>query len=160
MVAGACARADVPAAAASSTAATTVAPRAMVRIAKDRMRYARRRIMPSPKGVFDRVRALCLSFPEASEVSQWQHPVFRVRRKGFVAFEEVKERPSIAFRLDPLEVQRLLETRKTFFATPYGRGLWVSVWVDRAVNEKLLEKLARQSYRLMAGKRLGALLEP
>jgi predicted DNA-binding protein (MmcQ/YjbR family) len=123
------------------------------------MRYAARRIMPSHKALLDRVRAVCLSFPEASEVSQWHHPVFRVRRKGFVAFEEVKGRPSIAFRLDPLEVQRLLETRKTFFATPYGRGLWVSVWVDRAVNEKLLEKLARQSYQLMAGKRLSELLD-
>ena len=122
------------------------------------MRYARRRIMPYAKGVFGRVRTLCLSFPEASEVSAWGHPVFRVRRKGFVAFEDWQERPSIAFRLEPLEVERLL-ARKTFFATPYGRGLWVSVWVDRAVNEKLLEKLARQSYRLIAGKRLSALLD-
>ena len=115
-------------------------------------------IMPSADRVFGRVRALCLSFPEASEVSAWGHPVFRVRRKAFVAFEQVRERPSIAFRLDPLEADRLLE-RKTFFATPYGRGLWVSVWVDRAVNETLLEKLGRQSYRLMAGKRLSALLD-
>ena len=122
------------------------------------MRYARRGIMPHPKRVFDGVRALCLSFPEASEVSAWGHPVFRVRRKAFVAFEDWQERPSIAFRLEPLEVERLLE-RKTFFATPYGRGLWVSVWVDRAVNQKLLEKLARQSYRLMAGKRLSELLD-
>lgn len=115
-------------------------------------------IMPSADRVFGRVRALCLSFPEASEVSAWGHPVFRVRRKAFVAFEQVRERPSIAFRLDPLEVERLLE-RKSLFATPYGRGLWASLWVDRAVNEKLLEKLAKQSYRLMAGKRLSALLD-
>ena len=114
--------------------------------------------MPSPTRVFGRIRDVCLSFPEASEVSAWGHPVFRVRRKAFVAFEQVRERPSIAFRLDPLEVDRLLE-RKSFFATPYGRGLWVSVWVDRAVNEKLIEKLASQSYRLMAGKRLTALME-
>ena len=114
--------------------------------------------MPSPTRVFGRIRDVCLSFPEASEVSAWGHPVFRVRRKAFVAFEQVRERPSIAFRLDPLEVDRLLE-RKSFFATPYGRGLWVSVWVDRAVNEKLIEKLASQSYRLVAGKRLTALME-
>ena len=114
--------------------------------------------MPSPTRVFGRIRDVCLSFPEASEVSAWGHPVFRVRRKAFVAFEQVRERPSIAFRLDPLEVDRLLE-RKSFFATPYGRGLWVSVWVDRAVKEKLIEKLASQSYRLVAGKRLTALME-
>ena len=115
--------------------------------------------MPSPTRVFGRIRDVCLSLPEASEVSAWGHPVFRVRRKAFVAFEQVRERPSIAFRLDPLEVERLLERPKTFFATPYGRGLWVSVWVDRAVNEKLIEKLASQSYRLVAGKRLTALME-
>jgi len=114
-------------------------------------------IMPSPTRVFGRVREMCLSFPEASEISAWGHPVFRVRRKGFVAFEQLRERPSIAFRLEPIEVERLLE-RKTFFATPYGRGLWVSVWVDRPVNERLLDKLTRQAYRLMAGKRLSALL--
>lgn len=113
--------------------------------------------MPSPTRVFGHVRTLCLSFPEASEVSAWGHPVFRVRRKAFVAFERVRDRPSIAFRLDPLEVDRLLE-RKAFFATPYGRGLWVSLWVDRAVSEARLEKLSRQAYRLVAGKRLSALL--
>jgi predicted DNA-binding protein (MmcQ/YjbR family) len=114
--------------------------------------------MPSPRRVFGRVRALCLSFPEASEVSAWGHPNFRVRRKAFVAFEQVQKRPSIAFRLDPFEVERLLE-RKAFFATPYGRGLWVSMWVDRAVSETLLDRLARQAYRLVAGKRLSALLD-
>ena len=114
--------------------------------------------MPSPTRVFGYVRALCLSFPEASEVSAWGHPNFRVRRKAFVSFEQVQKRPSIAFRLDPFEVERLLE-RKVFFATPYGRGLWVSVWVDRAVSETLLDRLTRQAYRLVAGKRLSALLE-
>ena len=105
--------------------------------------------MPSPTRVFGRTRDVCLSLPEASEVSAWGHPVFRVRRKAFVAFEQVRERPSIAFRLDPLEVERLLERPKTFFATPYGRGLWVSVWVDRAVNEKLIEEEAKkpQTYK-------------
>lgn len=114
--------------------------------------------MPWPTRVFGRVRALCLSFPEASEVSAWGHPNFRVRRKAFVAFEQVQQRPSIAFRLDPFEVERLLE-RKRFFTTPYGRGLWVSMWVDRAVSETLLDRLTRQAYRLVAGKRLSALLD-
>ena len=88
---------------------------------------------------------MCLSFPRHRRCRRGAILVFRVRRKGFVAFEQLRERPSIAFRLEPLEVERLLE-RKTFFATPYGRGLWVSVWVDRPVNEKLIEKLASQAY--------------
>ena len=57
------------------------------------------------------------------------------------------------------EVERLLE-RKAFFATPYGRGLWVSMWVDRAVSETLLDKLARQAYRLDGRQApVGALLD-
>ena len=113
--------------------------------------------MSSGTPAFNGIRKICLSFPEASEVQAWGHPTFRVRRKAFVAFEQFQQRPSIAFRVEPLDVERLLE-RNGFFATPYGRGLWVSVWVDRKVSAKQLEKLARDAYRLVAGKRLSALL--
>lgn len=113
--------------------------------------------MASPQAAFARVRTLCLELPETSEVSSWGHPNFKVRRKAFVAFETVKERPSIAFRAAPADVARLLE-RPQFFETPYGRGLWASVWVDRPVGTRLLKALTLESYRLVAGKRLSALL--
>src|SRR5687768_15646897 len=67
-----------------------------------------------------RLRSLCLSLPETREVSSWGHPNFKAGKKTFVAFERVKGRPSIAFRLEPDEVDRLLQ-RKHFFVTPYGR---------------------------------------
>jgi predicted DNA-binding protein (MmcQ/YjbR family) len=114
--------------------------------------------MASPQAAFARVRTLCLDLPETSEVSSWGHPNFKVRRKAFVAFETVKERPSIAFRAAPADVARLLE-RPQFFETPYGRGLWASVWVDRPVAARLLQELTLESYRLVAGKRLSALLD-
>ena len=112
----------------------------------------------SPEPTYRRVRTLCLSFPEASEVSTWGHPSFKVRRKAFVAFEHVKHRPSIAFRAAPADAALFLQ-RPQFFETPYGRGLWASVWVDRPVGARLLAELARKSYRLVAGKRLSALLD-
>src|SRR6185436_17331258 len=109
-------------------------------------------------GVLQRLRALSLSFPETSERSSWGHPNFRAGRKVFAAFERVKGRPSIAFRLDRAEVARLLR-RKQFFATPYGRGLWVSIWADTRLDWRLISNLLDRSYRVVALKRMIAALE-
>jgi predicted DNA-binding protein (MmcQ/YjbR family) len=57
-------------------------------------------------------------------------------------------RPSIAFRLSAVDVERVLR-RKDAFVTPYGRGLWVSIWLDGAINWKLVESLLERSYRLV-----------
>ena len=100
-----------------------------------------------------RVRALCLALPETRETSSWGHPNFKAGTRTFVAFERVKGRASIAFRLDPAEVARLLK-RKTFFTTPYGRGLWVSVWADGAIDWKAVSSLVERSYRVVALKRM------
>lgn len=103
--------------------------------------------------VFARARRACLAFPETAERSSWGHPNFRAGRTTFCTFEIVRGRPSIAFRLPPAEVRRRL--RQTgFFKTPYGRGLWVSAWVDWAVKEGVIATLAEQSYRAVALKRM------
>ena len=102
--------------------------------------------------VFVRARRACLALPEASETSSWGHPNFRVGRKTFCAFEVVKGRPSIAFRLSAADCAAALR-RKHFFATPYGRGLWVSVWVDAAIDWPVVRALVERSYRVVATKR-------
>jgi predicted DNA-binding protein (MmcQ/YjbR family) len=100
-----------------------------------------------------RLRALCLALPETSERESWGHPNFRAGKKTFVAFERVKGRASIAFRLHPDDVNRLLE-RKQFFVTPYGRGLWVSLWADGRLDWRAVEDLVERSYRVVALKRM------
>jgi predicted DNA-binding protein (MmcQ/YjbR family) len=100
-----------------------------------------------------RLRALCLSLPETSETASWGHPNFKAGKKTFVAFERVKGRASMAFRLEPDEVERLLQ-QKRFFATPYGRGLWVSVWADDPVDWRAVQDLVERSYRVVALKRM------
>lgn len=107
--------------------------------------------------VFARARRLCLACPETEETLSWNHPSFRVGRKTFCAFEMVKERPSIAFRLAPVDCEAALR-RKHFFATPYGRGLWVSAWVDGTIDWKLIESLVGRSYRTVTSKRLSKAL--
>jgi predicted DNA-binding protein (MmcQ/YjbR family) len=108
--------------------------------------------------MLDRVRALCLAYPEASETASWGHPNFTAGKKIFVAFEHIKGRPSIAFRLVPSDVERLL-TRRHFFVTPYGRGQWVSLWADGAVDWKAVADLVDRSYRVVAQKRMIAALD-
>jgi predicted DNA-binding protein (MmcQ/YjbR family) len=103
--------------------------------------------------VLGRVRKECLSLPESSEAASWGHPNFRAGKKTFAAFETVKGRPSIAFRLNPADIDLLLR-RKGFFATPYGQGRWVSVWADAPLDWKLVKHLLRQSYRTVALKRM------
>ena len=100
-----------------------------------------------------KLRALCLSLPETNETASYGHPNFKAGRKTFVAFERVKGRASIAFRLEPDEVERLLK-RSPFFATPYGRGLWASLWADDRLDWDTVEDLVRRSYRVVALKRM------
>jgi predicted DNA-binding protein (MmcQ/YjbR family) len=106
----------------------------------------------------DRLRALCLAYPETTETSSWGHPNFKAGKKVFVAFEQVKGRPSMAFRLVPSDVERLL-MRMPFFVTPYGRGQWVSLWADGAVDWKAVTDLVDRSYRVVAQKRMIAALD-
>jgi predicted DNA-binding protein (MmcQ/YjbR family) len=105
-----------------------------------------------------KLRSICLSLPESSETASWGHPNFKAGKKTFAAFERVKGRASIAFRLDPDEVNRLLG-RKEFFVTPYGRGQWVSLWADGRIVWRTVEDLVERSYRVVALKRMLIALE-
>jgi predicted DNA-binding protein (MmcQ/YjbR family) len=110
-----------------------------------------------PTQTLKRLRSLCLALPETSETSSWGHPNFKAGKKTFVAFERVKGRASIAFRLDPDDVDRLLG-RSQFFVTPYGRGQWVSLWADGAIDWRAVSSLVSRSYRTVALKRMLARL--
>lgn len=102
--------------------------------------------------VFARARRQCLGLPGAIETLAWGHPVFKAGGKMFCTFEVMKGRPSIAFRLDTKSAASALKDVRCF-ASPYGRGLWVSVWVDGAVDWKQIGAFVDESYRTVAPKR-------
>jgi predicted DNA-binding protein (MmcQ/YjbR family) len=104
--------------------------------------------------VFARARRLCLALPESIEAVAWGHPTFRAGASGkmFCAFEIIKERPSIAFRLTAKEAAAALKDVRCF-ASPYGRGLWVSVWVDGDVDQAQIGEFIQRGYRTVATKR-------
>ena len=106
-----------------------------------------------------RLRRRCLSLPETSETGSWGHPNFRAGKKTFAAFEWVEGRPSIAVRLGAAEADHLRSLRRDFFRTPYGRGIWVSVFADQAVDWGLVDDLIERAYRQVALKRMLAVLE-
>src|SRR5436190_6332257 len=108
--------------------------------------------------VFTQLRRLCLAFPETTETSSWGHPSFRAGKTLFCAFELFAGRPSIAFRVTAADARRLARKRH-FFATPYGRGVWVSRWVDVPFDPKLTATLIDRSYRQAAPKKLIRLLD-
>jgi len=105
--------------------------------------------MPAADRCLARFRKLCLSFPEVSETGSFGHPNFRAGKKTFAAYEWIDGRASLAFRLGPEEVPILLQ-HPGFFVTPYGRGVWVSVWADANPDWGLLTDLAERSYRTVA----------
>ena len=105
-----------------------------------------------PDKVLERVRKLCLSYPKSNETSAWGHPNFRAGKKAFVTFERWEERPSIAFRTQDAG-KEILRPGGEFFKTPYGRGQWMSLWIDRPIPAwKVIEELIDESYRLVAPK--------
>src|SRR5688572_11387326 len=95
---------------------------------------------PFERPLFRRALRLCLAFPDTCETSSWGDPNFRVGRKTFCAFEILDGRPSIAFRLDRSDWAAAVR-RRHFFTTPDGRGLWVSVWVDDAIDWRSIRSL-------------------
>ena len=78
--------------------------------------------MTAADRVLQRLRKLCLSLPETSEVGSWGHPNFRAGKRTFVTFEWVDQRPSIAIRLNTVDVDLLLH-RKQFFVTLVRRQM-------------------------------------
>ena len=99
------------------------------------------------------VRSVCLSLPETSEVETWGHPSFRAGSRTFAALETVSGRPSVAVRVEPFEVEAF-ESDERFFVTPYGRGKWVSIWLDIGVEKELVREFIMRAFRLVANKRM------
>ena len=103
--------------------------------------------------LLSRVRKLCLSLPETSEVSSWGHPNFRAGKRTFVTFEHTDGIETIAFHLRPSEVAEL-EGQAGYMRTPYGRGQWVSLRIQPRPKWPAIERLVLRSYRQVAIKRM------
>jgi len=118
-----------------------------------------------PPSSLTRLRRLCLALPEAHEVEAWGEPTFRVRNKLFAMYASADThhgagRSAVWLKAGPGNQGVMVQAKPNrFFVPPYvGPSGWIGVWLDGSVDWKELDELLRDSYRLVAPKRLGATL--
>lgn len=108
-----------------------------------------------------RLREICLGLPEAVEKPFGGHlaPSFRVRDKLFVMTSE--DGRTMTFKAGPGIQQALVSSDPDRFFVPayVGAKGWVGVRLDVDQNWDEIAELIEDSYRLIAPRRLSALLD-
>jgi predicted DNA-binding protein (MmcQ/YjbR family) len=105
------------------------------------------------------LRQICLALPEVRETVKWGHPTFEAGKKMFAVLDEYDGRPCIAFRVSPEKSAPLLADSR-FFAAPYAaRYGWVCLRADSPIDWAEIRELLRDSYRLVALKRMLSALD-
>jgi predicted DNA-binding protein (MmcQ/YjbR family) len=107
----------------------------------------------------DRLRRICLSFPEAYEEETWGEATFRVRKKIFcMAGGHDPARPSLTVKSTRTDQQALLAQGEPYYLPGYvGHKGWIGVnLASDKVDWAEVEELVTEGYRLIAPKRLAA----
>ena len=119
--------------------------------------------MPPP---LPKLRKISLSLPEAHEVEAWGAPTFRVKNKLFAMYAEAgnhhgEGRASVWIKSDKENQALMIRTQpEKYFKPAYvGPSGWVGIRLDRDPDWKEVGELMRDSYRLIAPKRLLKVLD-
>ena len=111
----------------------------------------------------DRLRAICLALPEATERETWGQATFRVRDKIFAMAGEgsARGRQAVACKARPGLQPVLVEASPDrFFVPPYvGPTGWIGVYLGDETDWDELADLVEESFRMTAPKRVAALLD-
>jgi predicted DNA-binding protein (MmcQ/YjbR family) len=115
----------------------------------------------SERGITARLRRVCLALPEAAEKEAWGDPTFRVRDKIFAMEKRGDGRVSLWAKAPPGAQEHLVTADpERFFVPPYvGHKGWIGMRLDAGPDWDEVAEVVRRSYRLIAPKRLVALLE-
>ena len=111
----------------------------------------------------ERVRAICADLPETTEKMSHGEPTFFVNKKVYVMFANNHHNDGhIAVYLPAaIGIQAMLikASPEKFFRPPYvGVRGWFGIELNRVSDEELVSHI-REAWRLIAPKRLLALLE-
>lgn len=111
--------------------------------------------------VIERLRDICLALPEATEQETWDDPTFRVRAKIFAMLRRRDGRVSMWCKARPGAQEILVQADPTrFFLPPYvGHKGWIGMRLDGEVVWDEVDELVTESYRMIAPKRMAALLD-
>ena len=110
-----------------------------------------------PAAVVERLRAICSALPEVHELEDaWSHG-FLVRKGNVVSASCADGTTFCSVRAEPEEVAALLAAGHPYFAT--GQGNRIGIVLDDTTDWNELGELVRESYRLLAPKKLVALMD-
>ncbi len=116
--------------------------------------------------VLDRIRKICLAFPEAHEVEAWSEPTFRVRNKLFAMFASDNNhhgggRPGVWIKSTHVNQDLMLHSDSArFFSPPYvGPSGWIGVFLDNTPDWDIVAEILRDGYLLTAPKRIASQLD-
>ena len=114
--------------------------------------------MTSDNDALDRLRTICLAFPEAVETGGVGNPSFKVRTKIFAMRHQHNDRWSVWCKAQPGMQHLLIDSDPTrFFAPPYvGQHGWIGTYLDSAPAmdwDQIADRID-ESYRMTAPKRL------
>lgn len=116
-----------------------------------------------PDDIVERVRALCLGLPETTgREDKWAYN-FEIRRRSFCllvapADPEGNPVPLLVLRADPDEREVLIAIGHPFFE-PRSSGTRIGVLVGDDTDWEEIAELVTESYRILAPKKLSALLD-
>jgi hypothetical protein len=117
-----------------------------------------------PASNLARVRKICLSRPQATEVESWGSPTFRIG-KIFAMYAEPNNhhgdgREGLWVKTDHFTQDLLVRGQPMrYFSPPYvGPSGWTGVYLDRKTDWIALTELIRDAFRATAPKRIAALL--
>jgi len=108
-----------------------------------------------------RVRRICMALPEAEEKEAWNAPTFRVKNKMFASYSHHGGGREAIWLNAPPGIQTILVESEPdrFFIPPYaGVYGWIGVYLDRNSDAEIAFHV-RQAYRMVAPRKLQALLE-
>ena len=102
----------------------------------------------------ERMRKLCLAYPEVVEVEQFGHPWWKAGKKSFALYGSSDGISGAAFNL-PVDQQAVLVEDERFYASHYvGRHGWTSMVMKGRVDWTLVRELIDTAYRKVALKRM------
>lgn len=109
----------------------------------------------------EKLREICLAFPETSEARQFGFPVWRAGKKMFAQASCYRGDRKLQFVFwVGVEQQSLLIRDKSFSIPPYmGHNGWIALDVTKTANWKEIRSLALFSYRHFALARMMKQLE-
>ncbi len=112
---------------------------------------------PLARRLLAKLRPICLSLPDSTEVEAWGHPTFRVAGKIFAGFGADEETASISVKTSFDLQAALVSSDERFTIAAYvGKHGWVSLDLSKKVDWAEVEALVEESHRLVAAARPAA----